>query len=29
LGGGGIPIIDVNGTLIRGYDPDAILAALK
>jgi len=29
LGGGGIPILDVNGTLIRGYDPDAILAALK
>ncbi|MBV6825107.1 glutaredoxin family protein [Pseudomonas sp. PD9R] len=29
LGGGGIPIIDVNGTLIRGYDPDAIMAALK
>ena len=29
LGGAGIPIIDVNGTLIRGYDPDAILAALK
>ena len=29
LGGGGIPFIDVNGTLIRGYDPQAILAALK
>ena len=29
LGGGGIPIIAVNGTLLRGYDPDAILAALK
>ena len=29
LGGGGIPFIDVNGTLIRGYDPDAIMAALK
>jgi mycoredoxin len=29
LGGGGIPIIDVNGTLIRKYDRDAILAALK
>jgi glutaredoxin len=29
LGGGGIPIIDVNGTLIRGHDPDAILAALN
>ncbi|VVQ01930.1 hypothetical protein PS918_04249 [Pseudomonas fluorescens] len=29
LGGGGIPFIDVNGTLIRGHDPDAILAALK
>jgi len=29
LGGRGIPIIDVNGTLIRGYDPDQVLAALK
>ena len=29
LGGRGIPLIDVNGTLIRGYDPDEILAALK
>jgi glutaredoxin len=29
LGGGGIPFIDVNGTLIRKYDPDEILAALK
>ena len=29
LGGGGIPFIEVNGTLIRGYDPDAIMAALK
>ncbi|MFL1513915.1 NrdH-redoxin [Pseudomonas prosekii] len=29
LGGRGIPLIDVNGTLIRGYDPDQILAALK
>ncbi|QXI27576.1 glutaredoxin family protein [Pseudomonas vanderleydeniana] len=29
LGGGGIPILDVNGTLIRGYRPDDILAALK
>ncbi|MEB0044379.1 MULTISPECIES: glutaredoxin family protein [unclassified Pseudomonas] len=29
LGGRGIPLIDVNGTLIRGYDPDAILAAIK
>lgn len=28
LGGGGIPFIDVNGTLIRDYNPDAILAAL-
>lgn len=28
LGGGGIPILDVNGTLIRGYEPDAILKAL-
>jgi glutaredoxin len=29
LGGGGIPILDVNGTLIRNYDPEAILGALK
>ncbi|WP_377707207.1 glutaredoxin family protein [Pseudomonas protegens] len=29
LGGAGIPILDVNGTLIRTYDPDAIMAALK
>ncbi len=29
LGGGGIPFVDVNGTLIRGFDPEEILAALK
>ncbi len=29
LGGGGIPFVDVNGTLIRDYNPDAILAALN
>ena len=29
LGGGGIPFVDVNGTLIRDYNPDAIIAALK
>lgn len=29
LGGRGIPLIDVNGTLIRGFSEDAILAALK
>jgi glutaredoxin len=29
LGGRGIPLIDVNGTLIRGFSPDDILAALK
>ena len=29
LGGRGIPILDVNGTLIRDFKPDAILAALK
>ncbi|RON01960.1 NrdH-redoxin [Pseudomonas brassicacearum] len=29
LGGRGIPMLDVNGTLIRGYEPDEILAALK
>ncbi|KAF1032595.1 MAG: hypothetical protein GAK37_00405 [Pseudomonas sp.] len=29
LGGGGIPFVDVNGTLIRDYNPQAIMAALK
>ncbi|VVO00314.1 glutaredoxin family protein [Pseudomonas fluorescens] len=29
LGGRGIPLLDVNGTLIRGYSPEAILTALK
>ncbi|MFJ4141350.1 glutaredoxin family protein [Pseudomonas sp. NPDC089734] len=29
LGGRGIPLLDVNGTLIRGFSPDEILAALK
>ena len=29
LGGRGSPMIDVNGTLIRGFAPDEILAALK
>ncbi|SDT49255.1 Glutaredoxin-like protein, YruB-family [Pseudomonas sp. Z003-0.4C(8344-21)] len=29
LGGRGIPLIDVNGMLIRGFDPNEILAALK
>ncbi len=29
LGGRGIPLLDVNGTLIRGYSPEAILAALE
>ena len=29
LGGRGIPILDVNGTLIRDFKPEAILAALK
>ena len=28
LGGGGIPFVDVNGTLIREYNPEAILSAL-
>ena len=28
LGGRGIPVLDVNGTLIRNFDPDAIMAAL-
>lgn len=29
LGGGGIPFVDVNGTQIRDYNPDAILSALN
>ncbi|RAU46909.1 MULTISPECIES: glutaredoxin family protein [unclassified Pseudomonas] len=29
LGGRGIPLIDVNGTLIRGFSPEETLAALK
>nr|WP_314562430.1 glutaredoxin family protein [uncultured Pseudomonas sp.] len=29
LGGGGIPFVDVNGTLIRDYNPEKIMAALK
>ncbi|MFJ2364161.1 glutaredoxin family protein [Pseudomonas sp. NPDC087697] len=29
LGGRGIPMLDVNGTLIRGFEPETILAALK
>lgn len=29
LGGGGIPFVDVNGTLIREFNPEAIMAALK
>jgi glutaredoxin len=29
LGGRGIPLIDVNGTLIRSFEPDRILAALE
>lgn len=29
LGGRGIPMIDVNGTIIRGFSEEAILAALK
>ncbi|EPJ80725.1 glutaredoxin [Pseudomonas sp. CFII64] len=28
LGGRGIPLIDVNGTIIRGFSEEAILAAL-
>ncbi|WP_263145125.1 glutaredoxin family protein [Pseudomonas sp. RIT-PI-AD] len=27
LGGNGVPLVDVKGTLVRGYNPDAILAA--
>lgn len=29
LGGGGIPFVDVNGTLIRDYSTEKIMAALK
>jgi mycoredoxin len=29
LGGRGIPMMDVNGTIIRGFSEEAILAALK
>ena len=29
LGGRGIPVLDVNGTLIRDYAPEKIMAALK
>ena len=29
LGGGGTPFVDVNGTLIRDYAPEKIMAALK
>ena len=29
LGGGGIPFVDVNGTLIRDYSPEKIMSALK
>jgi mycoredoxin len=29
LGGGGIPFVEVNGTLIRDYQPEQIMAALK
>ncbi|HMN45399.1 MAG TPA: glutaredoxin family protein [Povalibacter sp.] len=28
LGGNGVPVIDVRGTIIHGYDEDGILAAL-
>ena len=28
LGGGGIPFVDVNGTLIRDFDPQAMLRSL-
>ena len=28
-GGGGIPFVDVNGTLIRDFLPEQIMAALK
>ena len=29
LGGSGVPVLTVNGTVIHGYNPDAILDALR
>lgn len=29
LGGGGVPLINVNGTIVHGYDPNRILAAMR
>ena len=29
LGGRGVPVIDIRGTVIHGYDPRAIMAAAK
>ncbi|AKS06192.1 MULTISPECIES: glutaredoxin family protein [Pseudomonas] len=29
LGGGGIPFVDVNGTLIREFNPEKIMTALE
>jgi len=27
-GGTGVPVIDIDGTIVRGYNPEAIKAAL-
>ncbi|MCB0339953.1 MAG: glutaredoxin family protein [Bdellovibrionales bacterium] len=29
LGGGGVPVVRIGETVIRGYNPDAVLATLK
>lgn len=29
LGGSGVPLINVNGTIVRGYAPESILGALR
>jgi len=29
MGVGGVALLHVNGTVVKGYDPKAILAALK
>ncbi|MCC6931928.1 MAG: glutaredoxin family protein [Deltaproteobacteria bacterium] len=29
LGGGGVPLMKIGGTIVRGYQPDEIIMALK
>ncbi len=29
LGGRGVPVVNINGTVIHGYDPNRILATLR